>query len=128
MIRVLSDPDLRDEKRYPLQILDLRGASFEEAEAELEALHEDTVDLERWKLPRKKPIAEGIRIIIDWVGSEEGAKGRHPLEREDGYALHPKYGFEVLWACTIRERGMMYVVAPVKKPKPGLLYLLEGFR
>lgn len=126
MIRCLSNR--RDGKPVPIQIVDLQGVSFEEAEAELEALYADTVDQERWKRPRKKPLDDGIRIVIDWVGSETGEKGRHPLEREDGYGLHPKYGFEMLWMLSVRDGGMMYVVAPVRKVKPGLLCLLEGFR
>jgi hypothetical protein len=129
MIRVLSDNNGFG-KRHPVQILDLQGLTIEEAKEQLEGLHRDSFGHPKWDTDKKNLSELGLRIVIDWIGDGDGQgyKTRHPLEdpADYAYALHPKYGFEPLWFCTVRERGMMYVVKPMKKPKQGLLRLASS--
>ncbi len=129
MIRVLSDGIGDCEGRTPIQILDLRGLSFDEAEAELEALHRDSFGHPKWDAKNVQNI--GLRIVIEWRAGLDGFKSQkpHSLEnRENTYhGLNRKYGFESIWAIMIddQNRGMMYVVRPVAKPQQGLMRLIS---
>ncbi len=133
MIRVLSDGIGDCEGRTPIQILDLRGLSFDEAETELEALHRDSFGHPKWDAKSVQNI--GLRIVIEWHAGRDGFKSEepHPLEdQSDRYhGLNPKYGFAPIWALMIdggtgdQNCGMMYVVRPIAKPRQGLMRLIS---
>ena len=133
MIRVLSDGIGDCEGRTPIQILDLRGLSFDEAETELEALHRDSFGHPKWDAKSVQNI--GLRIVIEWRAGLDGFKSEepHPLETRDNtyHGLNRKYGFKSIWAIMIdggaddQNHGMMYVVRPIAKPQQGLMRLIS---
>jgi hypothetical protein len=102
-----------------LQILDLRGLSTGEAEAELSALHRDSFGHTKWNTKDYEALVRtGLRVVVDRDVRPDGftSETRNALEDQDrkNFGLHPKYGFRTLWFHCVAPSGMMFVVAPTK--------------
>lgn len=122
MLRVLSRPERDLRYRQMVRVVDLQGLSFEECEEQLELLWDDYHGHPMWDEPRREEgdgrPEIGLRIVVYWERDADGfRRGNHPLEDPSpaNYGLHPKYGFETIWFCSVYDHGLMYIVRPVKK-------------